>query len=287
MGGLRTLGIVCVAALAASCDLPKEPPVAFIDNWDKLCATADCNQFPLGYRAQKVGKDFYYFPLKRTGETQWLSPAESRYVDLNERGIGVRSADIASYPAVALGYSCCQAYVDRFGLNPPQQAGFTDVVWAELHTDYYRFGPNTLLVSKPMLRLDELARFETPDDIAARDFASFNSDFLLIKDAGVHDPDLPGSKSRLLLVSKEPLVFGRYIVIECGAHCEGATVVFTSDAEPEKPNLTVHLSTAPCPDETRACPVGETPYEVIPDTLSWIESIFLALKKRPTAAPVF
>jgi hypothetical protein len=118
---------------------------------------------------------------------------------------------------------------------------------------------------------------------------SFDENFWLAVDNGrvSYSPEWRD----VVLISKRPMIFGRHVWLECKVYCEAESIIFPDARQAGAPTVRImnlspsgYSGESGCYDDTRGCERGKTPYEVIPETLAWVEEMIDALRTTPKPA---
>lgn len=132
--------------------------------------------------------------------------------------------------------------------------------------------------------------FESEKSLLEAGLRSFDDNFWLIQETEGWKESDGYARRHLLLVSKSPMVFERYVALDCRSYCTAVTIAFRDDPKTEKPNILVDGIPAWL-DTPAPCPTGKTGPEckagarrfVAPETLPWVEAILTALMQKPEA----
>lgn len=213
------------AIVSTSCSPDSGLSTPFVpDNWAELCASRDCEQFPVGYLTRQVGRYFFYFAIAST-DVGALPDADHLYVQRGADGVALRAALLnPRNRTLHLGAPCCVDLAKRLGVPGPKSAGYIAPVDLEF------FAGQKVSSSFPAEH-GRLLSFASPEELRSRQLPSFDANFWLVQDGGVLDGRREGGRHRLLLISKEPLLYGRHVALDCRVLCNAETVTFSGDPQ--------------------------------------------------------
>ena len=243
------LCLISATSLVAD-DLWNVDAVASIDgdDWEELCAVADCEQFPEGYATWAVGTDLYYFPsFIPFSEDSYLVYGSPRgdFVERDEEGEVLRSfeqTETLRFP------SCCQHLLRHFGLiddspkniNPNWSIGEMTPSTGFLFTPnagQYAIGrSNNSVLRHWGLSSHGSAPNPAFEELFPADLTSYNEDFWLLAE----NQPTNGSTPHFEVISKAPLFNDRHVFVSCGISCYLDTVSFAKDSENLKPHLSLN-----------------------------------------------
>jgi hypothetical protein len=255
------------------------------DSWSLLCDRTDCSRFPVGYKTAKVGDSYFYFSTGGADPERLLLPTMYRFFDVSDDGKLVRSVELDPFrQSVTVTDFCCPNLHGRHGISPPMKSGYHRARRASYYAPGYQPTWKRLFTKEPLGQLNDLKAFESPAHLAQAGLRSFDDNFWLVRSGKHHS----AAKRRIMLISKRPVLFGRHAWVNCGHRCYAATVTFTKEPQPDLP----HVFVDEISDETLdggitchnagPCLASNSPYEVLPDTLLWVENVLLAMQRRPS-----
>jgi hypothetical protein len=270
-------GVILLALTANACTPDNKASSASADDWSELCAKEDCERFPVGYYAQKIGVDFFYSPV--SSRVDWDAGNTTQvYVERDAQGAVVRAARLDEQNHFELGPPCCSEVSTRLGLPIPQSAGET----SPGKIQYFATGSFPLPIPSRG-KYKDLFPFQTAHDLQAAGLASFDDSFWLVYEGEPVDPDRPKDPRReIVLLSKSPMLFGQYVVLECTRLCSAETFRFPAEPQLGQPMIRLVNLSPSIPDACWRGPCDyATAFAQAPETLIWIEQILEELKKRP------
>ena len=125
----------------------------------------------------------------------------------------------------------------------------------------------------------ELPPFTSREALGTLDLPSFDGNFWLVAEGVRERNTTPGP--RRLLISKQPLIFGRHVWMDCEQFCDAGTIVFADEPQLELPGIRV----GGLREDRETFGVSPEPLAVVPETLAWVESLVRALQRKPADAP--
>jgi hypothetical protein len=228
-----------------------------------------------------MGVERYYLPLGGNTGFVWDAKSERTYLESNAQGEVVRAVRLSPRKRKIEFYPCCKKLAEFLTIPLPQGLGYNEPYAIEYYLSWD-------LESRRVPQPQDKTYFKSAADLASRGLASFDANFWLIEMRERPTAiNASGIQREHLLISKRPMMFGRHVVLECGALCVAETLVFSSDSQRGRPSARVRLGRvdsriSPCVQSgpAEACQTGEE-FASTPEALRWVEQAFEKLKEKP------